>query len=479
MKRLLPAAGLVLCLSTALLQALPAGKPTHKAPGPKAPAPATPDPARLSFERRAIEAAIWGMPAVSMAAFRKSLPGIGAEANQVIFFSKPLEPRHELLTANNNTPYVFSVLDTRSGPVVLEVPPAGDKVALFGSAIDSWQVPLVDVGPTGDDAGKGGKYLFLPPGYDQQVPEDYLVIPSSTYFVHVALRSIIAQGGKLEDAVAYSKTLKVYPLIQAASPETRYVDAYPKPWKTLPVYDVTFFRDLAQVVKDEPAQEKDAAMFGLLASIGIEKGKPFEPAGEAARPFDEAARAAYAAMQDYFMTSGKAQQPLWPDRQWCVPSLSQKEGFTFLQNGKLLVDERAGGFAFWATWLPKKLGAASAYLTGMRDTAGKPLSGQKSYTLQIPADVPVKDFWSVIAYSTKTKSMIPNPIRAGLSSYDKARMRTNADGSVDVYFGPQAPAGNERNWIPTGEDFFLIFRLYGPAEGFAEAWKLPDIELMK
>ncbi|HEU5181969.1 MAG TPA: DUF1254 domain-containing protein [Candidatus Polarisedimenticolia bacterium] len=474
MKRLLVAAAVVACAATAMLQAAPAAKPPRKAPPP----PAGPDPARRSFERRAVEAAIWGMPAVSMAAFRKSLPGIGAEANQVIYFSKPLEPRHELLTANNNTPYVFSVLDTRSGPVVLEVPPAGDKVVLFGSAIDSWEVPLVDVGPTGDDAGQGGKYLFLPPGYDQEVPEGYLVVPSTTYFVHVALRPIIAQGGKLEDAVVTSKTLKVYPLVQAANPETRYVDAYPKPWKTLPVYDVTFFRDLAQVVKDEPAQEKDAAMLGLLASIGIEKGKPFDPTGETARGFDQAAREAYAAMQDYFITMGKGQLQVWPDRQWGGLNLTQKEGFTFVQNGILRVDERAGGFAFLGTWLPKKLGAASAYLTAVRDSTGKPLSGQKSYRLQVPADVPVRDFWSVIAYSLKTKSMIPNPIRAGLSSYDKPRMKMNADGSVDLYFGPRPPAGKETNWIPTDEDFFLMFRLYGPAEGFAESWKLPDVELM-
>ena len=419
------------------------------------------------------------MPAVSMAALRKSLAGIGAETNQVIYFSRPVEPRHELLTANNNTPYVVSVLDTRSGPVVLEVPPAGDRVSLFGSAIDSWEVPLVDVGPTGDDAGQGGKYIFLPPGYDQPVPEEYRVVPSTTCFVYVALRPIITQGARLEEAVAYSKTLKVYPLVQASNPETRYVDAYPKAWKTLPVYDATFFRDLAQVVKDEPAQTKDAAMFGLLASIGIEKGKPFDPTGEAARPFDQAAREAYAAMQDYFVTPGKALLPVWPDRQWGGPNLTQKEGFTFVQDGKLLVDERAGGFAFWATWIPKKPGAASAYLTGLRDAAGQPFSGQKSYRLQVPADVPVRDFWSVIAYSMKTKSMIPNPVRAGLSSYDKPRMRMNADGSVDLYLGPQPPVGKETNWIPTGEDFFLLFRLYGPAEGFAEAWKMPDVELMK
>src|SRR5262244_2968080 len=186
--------------------------------------PSPDDLARRTFERRAVEAAIWGMPAVSMAGVRRSLAGIGADYNQVVYFSKPLEARHEFLTANNQTPYVLSVLDLHGGPVVLDVPPASAKVALFGSAIDSWQVPLADVGPAGDDGGKGGKYLFLPPGYVVAPPAGHYVVPSLTYFVHVALRPIIGKDGTLDDAVAYSKTLKVYPLEQADNPQTRYVD---------------------------------------------------------------------------------------------------------------------------------------------------------------------------------------------------------------------------------------------------------------
>ena len=101
-----------------------------------------------------------------------------------------MAPRHEFLTANNQTPYVFTVFDLRRGPMVLDVPPASDKTVFFGSAIDSWEVPLADIGGTGDDAGKGGKYLFLPPGYSGKPPDGYLVVPSPTVFVHIALRPI-------------------------------------------------------------------------------------------------------------------------------------------------------------------------------------------------------------------------------------------------------------------------------------------------
>ena len=400
--------------------------------------------ARRTMERRAVEAAIWGMPAVYMAGIRRSLAGIGADYNQVVYFSKPLEARHEFLTANNQTPYVVSVLDLHTGPVVFQLPPASDKVALFGSVIDSWQVPLVDVGPTGEDAGKGGKYLFLPPGYGGMPPAGYITIQSPTFFVHAAIRPIILGQGTLADGVAASQTMKVYPLVEASNPQTKYVDAYPHPWKTLPIYDLTYFRDLAAVVNDEPAQEKDAVMLGYLASIGIEKGKPFNPTGQQAAALERAVKQAYAEMQDYFTTPGKMLVPHWPDRQWMDITLSQKQDFTFVVDGKLLVDERAGNF-FFATWLPKKFGAASAYPTVLRDSKGDLLSGKRSYRLRVPADTPARDFWSVIVYSMKTKSMIPNhQNRVGLSSYDKSKLQMNADGSADLYFGATRPPARKR-----------------------------------
>jgi len=425
--------------------------------------------------RRAVDAALWGMPAASMAAFRRSLAGVGAGYNDVLYFSEPLEARHEFLTANNNTPYVATALDLHHGPMVIEVPTASAKVALFGSAIDSFQVPLVDVGPSGDDAGKGGKYLFLPPAYKDAPPGGYLVIPSTTNFLHVAFRPIIGKGATIEDGVAYAKTLKVYPLSAAGNPPpTKFVDAYPQAWHTLPVYDLAFFKDIAAVVNDEPAQEKDAAMLGLLASIGIEKGKPFNPTGETAKIFEQAVNQAYDIMQAYLV--GPFTRHIWPDRQWADIPLTPTKNMDFVMDGKLLVDERATIY-FFGTWVPKKL-AASAYPMVFRDSSSALLMGDKTYRLRVPADTPARDFWSAIVYSMKTKSMIPSPAnKVGLSSYDKSKMQINGDGSVDLYFAPKTPAGQEANWIPTGEDFFIIFRLYGPEKAyFDRTWKLPDIE---
>jgi hypothetical protein len=295
--------------------------------------------------RRAVEATIWGMPAVSMAAVRRSLSrDLDAGYGDVIYFTRPMEPRHEFLTANNQTPYVVTFFDLKAGPMVLEVPAASDEVALFGSAIDSWQVPLADVGPTGEDAGKGGRYLFLPPDHQGEPPDGFIVVGSPTRYVHIALRPITIGSGTLEDAVAYSQQLKAYPLEAAGGPPAnRYIDAYPLAWKTLPSFDVRFLELLAEMIDQEPPQAKDAAMIGMLASIGIEPGTPFQPQGERAELLAKAVQDGAAAMNDYFINQAFVAH--WPDRHWLATKPENNHGFSFYGDGKLDYDHRAGGSA--------------------------------------------------------------------------------------------------------------------------------------
>ena len=127
-------------------------------------------------------------------------------------------------------------------------------------------------------------------------------------------------------------------------------------------------------------------------------------------------------------------------------------------------------------------GAAQFYLMGLRDSEGEMLRGKNNYRFRVPADVPVDKFWSVIVYSQLTKSFVPNPLdHFGLDSYEKSKLKRNADNSVDIYIGNDAPKGFESNWLPSaGQDFFVIFRLYGPAKSFYEkTWEAPDIERVK
>ena len=428
--------------------------------------------------------AIWAIPAVGVADILVSTRrDLGGDVGDIIYFSKPMDSRHGS-TANNVTPYTIASLTLKDGPIVVEVPAATDKVGYFGTILDAWQLPVADVGPTGDDQGKGGKYLLLPSHYKGEVPSGYLVYRLNTTSVTLAFRPVAKEGVSDEDVAAYSQTLKSYRLADAANPpKNRYVDAFPKKWNTLPTYDFTYFTDLDEVIQKEPVQERDKAMMGLLASLGMEKGKPFNPDAETKQALLEGLQRAWAKMQAYLVTPGKATLLFWNNRRWGtlvnLPDGQAKLGFPFVTEDRILIDERAG-YYFYATALPKTLGGGSFYLTGWRDQNDKLFDGTSTYRLRVPKDTPAKDFWSIIVYSMKTKGFVEGAPRVGISSKDLGKMKVNADGSADVYFAPKAPAGLESNWIPTGEDFFLIFRLYGPGKPlFDRSWTLDDVEKVK
>src|SRR3954463_11137543 len=136
------------------------------------------------------------MPAVSIATLREAtFRDLGARYNDIVYMSNVPEPHHELLTANDQAPYVMVMANLKDGPVVLDVPPATGQLTFAGSAVDAWMVPLADIGPAGEDAGRGGRYLFLPPGFQNAVPKGYLPAPSKTYNVHVVLHPMTRAGG--------------------------------------------------------------------------------------------------------------------------------------------------------------------------------------------------------------------------------------------------------------------------------------------
>jgi len=175
--------------------------------------------------------------------------------------------------------------------------------------------------------------------------------------------------------------------------------------------------------------------------------------------------------------------PHWPDAKWGLPEfivVGAKTGFTYQTDNGLDVDAR-GAMFFNGCAPPKHLGAATFYLTGPRDAADAPLDGGKTYHLHVPPHVPAQQFWAVTVYDLETAAFIRESPRVELNSYDQ-NMKKKADGSVDVYFGPKAPAANAANWVYTspGKLWFTFLRFYGPEKAlFEKTWKLPDIEEIK
>lgn len=436
---------------------------------------------RRTIERRAIETINWGIPAVNTDRMVQALKGAGGDWNQIVYFPKLQSWKNQTLTPNGDLVYVMPFINTKdSGPMVLEIPPADDG-SITGSIMDCWQNPLESTGPAGVDKGKGGKYLILPPGYKQPIPDGYIVL-QSLYFQNYALLRSVLKGGSAEDlakAVAYGKRIKLYPLAQATnSPETKFVDASDIVFDSTIPYDVHFFESLDRIVQNESWLERDKAMIDMLRTIGIEKGRAFSPAPKTKEILDAAAREARALFNMRFETSFP---PYYEDRKWVVvapPEAIETMPSLFETPDRYAVDGR-GLMYYYAFASEKHLGSGQFYLFTLRDNAGNFLDSNKTYRITLPANVPVKQYWSGVPYDRATHTFFRNVPHVGVSS-QTAGLQANADGSVDLYIGPAPPPGKESNWVPTkaGSLFEFCIRFYGPAKPlFDKSWKLPDVVL--
>jgi hypothetical protein len=426
---------------------------------------------------RAVDAVIWGMPIVSLDALRQAYFRDGtAKYGDIIWWPKGGGWKNQSLTPNTSVRYLYLFLNTKQdGPVVLDLPAAANGSSFLGTIADAWQVPLTDVG----FEGKGGKYLVLPPDYTGDVPAGYIPLRPKTYNTFTGIRSILASNTEeaLRNGDALVKQVKVYPLAKVGNPPAqRFVDMTDTMYDGLVHYDESFYTSLARMLNEEPVQPQDLEMMGMLLPLGIEKGKDFKPDAATVAELNSAAAEAHAWLL--------AQMPTfvenwWPGSQWVVPilAIAPQTGFKWTVANYFDVDSR--GIAFSSFFLPPaKLGKGSFYLGANFDGTGQPLRGENTYRLHVPANVPVSQFWAVTLYNTETQALFLNLTRPTLDSLDKS-MRKNADGSVDIYFGPQAPAGQESNWIktPAGKSWFPWFRFYGPEKAFFEkSWKMPDIE---
>jgi len=434
---------------------------------------------RQTLEQRAVTAAIWGMPIVSVDAMRRAFfRDAKANYNDVVFWSQPSDWKNQTTTPNASARYVYFNFNTKDGPVVVEIPPAVDA-GLFGTLLDAWQVPLADVGPEGEDQGKGGKYLLLPPDFRSNAQTGYIVVRPQTFNGYALFRSIpkSSSAADVSNAIALVKKIRLYPLVKADSPpEQHFVDMTGKLFDGIVRFDGSFYVSLAQMINEEPVLAQDRAMMGLLLSLSIEKGKEFKPDTTMQAVLTQSAREAHAWLMNGLLAYST---PHWPNSRWAVPAAPTaiETAFSFERPNYLDVDARGiGYFSFYAP--PKKLGAATFYVGTFKDANDDLLRGEVGYRLHVPRNVPAQQFWALTLYDRETCGFIRDMPRPGIDSYDE-KMQKNADGSVDIYIGPSPPAGKEANWIQSssGRAWFPFFRFYGPEKPlFEKTWKLPDIE---
>jgi hypothetical protein len=425
---------------------------------------------------RAVESYLDFVTIMSMFYMQKGLNDFGVDAaNKFLIFETLLDAHSLFLTANTESVYGMQFMDLkRDGPTIVEAPPG-----LLGGFSSMWQQSLIGIGATGDDKGKGGKFLLLPPDYKGAPPSGYFTAKSPTYGVWFGVRAFLVNG-KSDQAVALMKAVKVYPLASAGSPPPMtFLDGSGKAIDTIFPDNYEYFESLAALVEKEPIDVIPPSERFLLASIGIEKGKPFAPDPKTKQLLAEAARVGAAMARMNTFTSRDPTAQVYPDRRWEWAFVGGSA--TWDAQGYVNIDNRAA-WNYAATgnspaMVQRNVGSGSQYLMATRDASGAFLDGSKNYRFHLPPNVPVKLFWSLVVYDALSRSELQNGEKfPSISQYTGPV--ANADGSVDIYFGPQAPIGKEKNWIKTvpGKGWFPYLRFYSPTEAFFDkTWKPEDI----
>ena len=418
---------------------------------------------------RGITAFLDTVPGASLVAMRRGLRAAGVDSPDKIGYTDPRCTSTPIfLTPNTETTYGITFLDLKAwGPTVVEVPPQSLCVV-----DDFWFRYVADMGIAGPDRGAGGKYLFLPPGYDGERPEGYYTYESPTFTNFVVLRAL---GG-----VPAIMQARIYRLGDAdAAPENTFVNIGEQEFNTVHSNDFSFFEEIAQLVAEEPATALDPERAGTLASLGIVHSTPFAPDARLRGILDDAARIAAAMSRAILYTPRDPETFRWEGSSWKNPFVGGS--YEFLSDGARNLDARTL-YHYAATVITPamahaQVGAGSAYIYTVEDADGALLDGAATYSLRIPANPPAKNFWAIDVYDTQTRSLLQSALYPALASLSDG-LRAEDDGSYVLWFGPTAPEGKESNWIPTlpGKSWWPVLRLYGPLESwFDMTWQLPEI----
>jgi hypothetical protein len=418
--------------------------------------------------QRACQAYLWALPAVSFTAWQRGINELGARNGQIVAILS-YEARRGILTANATTPYYLGFADLSSGPLVMVIPSQGVQ----GGISDAWQITI-------PGSETPGTYLLLAPG--QNAPDDvsgYTVRQSPTFNIFLGARLTDEDPARAKQTLAQ---LKMYPYAERDKPSAMDIlDVGTRAWSGAPPRGMEYWERLDDVIQREPIEARDIFFHAMLRPLGLEKGQPFKPDPRQAKILTEAALVGEAMAKANSADRRFAGCRYRADAHWDFALQLDADNPENFWN---LIDERASWFyeavGAGPAMAPKRPGPSSAYLGAYKDKDGEWLDGGRSYRLRVPPNPPIKLFWSVTVYDADTRALILNDQKVADRS-SRMDLRKNDDGSVDIYCGPKAPAGFEKNWIPTveGKNWFAYFRFYRPTEPyFDRSWPLSDFERM-
>jgi hypothetical protein len=427
--------------------------------------------------QRAAQAYIWSTPLVSVTTWRRNQSkayGVKDASDFVVLES--LREKRGIVTANLTTPYIFNFSNVKDGPIQIDYPPGQTA----GGVLDFWQRPVFDLGLTGPDQGKGGTYIVVGPDDD---PSKYRkggadVFQSATNNVFIGLR-ILGQ-----DPAFYEKFTNAYRMgrVGGEMKPSRFIRGKDVEWSATAPRGLDYWQKLSEIVQEEPVREIDKGWMAMLQPLGIAKGAKFEP-DDRLRTILLKGAAMGELMARNLQINPRYTEPYWPGTSWYKSFDFQIEQETA---DIAQIDQRATWFyeavASTKGMVNPQPGEGQVYMTTKRDNKSDMLRADRNYKLRVPAQVPVKQFWSLTLYSENTRRAYDNggtELRSASLDSRMKDLKYNGDGSVDLFIGPKAPAGFEMNHMKTvGDDgWFVYFRLYAPEQAFFDkTFKLPDFE---
>jgi hypothetical protein len=466
-----------------------------------------------------VEGFINAYPAASVAAIRKGFLSIGVEDNDVLLFSDLMDSASVFLTGNCDTVYFLSFVDLSDGPMVIDIPPLGPPSGILGTIDDMWFRWVTDFGVPGPDRAQGGRYLIVGPGYDGPLPDGgFHVSHARTSRVCVLGRAFMVDGDPAPAVEAIREGFRISPYAPAASgtavatylagevshlaavppaTEQRFVEGSGLSFNTVAPNDFGYWHLVHEMLQQNPAGAGDPEILGQLAAVGIRKGEPFAPDARLRKILEEAVVVGNATARTVAFAPREEEGFAYYPGSWWVNGL-WVGGYQFLDpppqiTAEGVVPSPSDGarklnsriwFLYPATGVTPAMcmrlsGIGSQYLIAMRGGDGEFLDGGRDYRLTLPADVPQSRFWSLILYDNQTRSMLQTDQPKPDLSSQSGTVRTNPDGSTDLYMGPSAPEGEEDNWLQTvpGKGFFAILRFYNPLQPFFDkTWRPSEIE---
>ncbi|TAJ14936.1 DUF1254 domain-containing protein [Marinilabiliaceae bacterium JC017] len=454
------------------------------------------------YFQRAVQTYLWALPAVNMYAMKEGLGKTFGEGYQVMsVFEQRLKPNTVITTPNSDVIYGLGFADlSKTGPLVLEAP-----ANLQGLLDDFWHRPLegpkvngrqflADIGIPGPDKGKGGKYLIIPDDYTGEVDsKNYFVYKSKTNGVFIFVRGFFKSIDNVEPGVKSIEGIKLYPL-NGAKKEMKFARASDVKSNALFAHDYSYFEMLNRFIQSDKVDKADQYMNGVMASLGIVKGKEFNPSAREKEILDLAAKTAWKMAKNIAANSDREYKGLWwKDRQWVAHGKTElndfmkvllNEEFAWRETNHIDVNAKAhmyiNHYSISSGMISSVVGLGAKYAGAYKDSEGNFLTGENTYKITIPANVPAKLFWSLTAYEFSTASGLPaGQEYPSLNSLND--LEYNEDGSVTIYFAPEQPEG-KKNWIKTIPDvgWFSLIRLYGPEQPFFDRkFKPGDFEKIK